>query len=291
MNRNLYQAAGMALLSRPIGKGDSANRRRRGVIELGSMSAANMISRTDLRPDAPMLLCGSHGKTFPILRQLVRMAKKPFVLLGTRRDFEDTCLAALPTEWQSEGIERTLPRGSGRIHLKPGAETYLMLKDALPDWDDHLVILCLGNGLQADEELLNLLNGLGEYIIITESLNRSVRHSGENGLEAQRLLASMDYIVVSSTGTAAKELQEMLPTYEREKVTNAIDFSWHRNSPAETFAFGHRHRGKGFRIGQTKTQETSAIFTQDDMRIMQDNNVTLIYNARAAHTWVVRILR
>lgn len=291
MNRNLYQAAGMALLSLPIGKGDSVNRRRRGVIELGSMSAANMISRTDLRPDAPMLLCGSHGKTFPILRQLVRMAKKPFVLLGTRRDFEDTCLAALPTDWQADGIGGTLPGGCGRVLLKPGGETNLMLKDALPDWDDHLVILCLGNGLQADEELLNLLNGLGEYIIITESLNRSVKHSGESGLEVQRLLASMDYIAVSSIGTAAKELQELLPTYEREKVTNSVDYSRHRNSPAEDYGFGHRRSGKGFRLGQTRTQETSAIFTQDDLRIMQDSNVTLIYNARAARTWVVGITR
>jgi hypothetical protein len=101
----------------------------------------------------------------------------------------------------------------------------------------------------------------------------------------------MDYILVSSIGTSAKNLMSVLPSYECEKITNTTDLSLHQDSPNNDFDNMHHRNGGGLRFGQSRTQETKCIITQDDLTRMQDNNTMLIYNAKAAHTWVARIMR
>jgi len=287
--QKLYDGTGMALLRIPIGKTSSVDSKRRGIGDLGRTTAAQMLSATGMRPDSPILLSGRHNKTFPVLRQLVKMTSVPCLLIGTRRDLEQSCLLDLGLDWISETPRSRLSSDSGALYLRPGAETNLALKEYLPGWDDHLLILCLGNGLQVDAELLNLLNGLGRYILISESLSRSVKGGEGYRLTPEELLSSMDYMVISSIGTAAKDLVSVLPSYECEKVTNTTDFSLHQNSPQLS---DHHHRnGGGFRISQSRARETKPILTQDDLRSMQDNNTLVIYNSRAAHTWVARLVR
>lgn len=291
LKRKLYDGLGMALLRIPAGKRDRENKKRRDVVDLGQTTAAQMLSVTGICPDAPLLLSGRHNKTFPILRQLVKMAAVPCLLIGTRRDLEQSCLLGLDLDWTSETPGSRLSKGSGALCLRPGAETSLALKEYLPGWDTHLSVLCLGNGLQVDTELLNLLNGTGRYILLSEALGRSVKGSEGSKLTLEELLLSMDYIVISSIGMAAKELVAALPSYECEKVTNITDFSLHQDSPQSSIE-GHHHRnGGGFRLSQSRSLEPKPILTQDDLRSMQNNNTVMIYNARAAHTWVARIVR
>lgn len=177
VRQKLYDGIGVALLRIPIGKTSRADSKRRSIGDLGWMTAAKMLSVTGVRPDSPILLSGRHNKTFPVLRQLVKMSPVPCLLIGTRRDLEQSCMLDLGFDWTSETPGGHLPLGSGALYLRPGAETNLALKTYLPGWDTHLLILCLGNGLQVDAELLNLLNGLGRYILVSESLIRSVKGS------------------------------------------------------------------------------------------------------------------
>ncbi len=290
MNKKVYETLGMSLLSFPATKYNEVNNRKRDIRDMEMTSAAHMISTTQIRPEEPMILCGRYGKIIPILRQIIKKTTRDYLLIGTKRDLgEDSCLRMLETDWESETTQRRVPNGNGMFVLKPGSETNLALKEYVSGWDSHLLILCLGNGLQVDQELLNLLNHVGHFIILSETLQRSVKCTEGCKLTAGELLASMDYILVSSIGTAAKELLKVLPDYECEKVTNVTDFSLHRDSPQD-YRMGHHHRnGSGLRFSQSKTLETKCIVTQDDLTRMQDSNTMLVYNAKLAHTWVVRV--
>lgn len=289
--KSLFGSPGINLLSLPIGKNDSVNTARKNIADLEMTTSANMISITGVKPTSPMLMCGKYNKLYPVLKQLLRMSEMSYVLVGTQKDFETSFLDKIPTDWRGCQIASNLSEGNGMITVRPGAETVYMMKDAMVNWFDRLVILCLGNGIQVDQELLNILNSLGSYIILSEALGRSIRGSEGCKMTAEELLASMDYILVSSIGTSAKSLMAVLPSYECEKVTNTTDFSLHRDSPNNELGSIHHRNGGGLRLGQAKTTESKCIFTQDDLTRMQDNNTMLIYNAKVAHTWVARIAR
>ena len=289
--KKLFSSSGLSLLSLSIGKNDSVNTARKNIADLEMTTSANMISVTSVKTNSPMLMCGKYNKLYPVLKQMLRMQEIPYVLVGTQKDFETTFLDLIPTDWRDSQIVSNLPEGNGMITVRPGTETVYMMKDAMVNWYDRLVILCLGNGLQVDQELLNILNSLGSYIIVSEALSRSIRGSEGCRMTVDELLSSMDYILVSSIGTSAKSLMSVLPSYECEKVTNTTDFSLHRDSPNNALGNIHHRNGGGLRFGQARTTESKCIFTQDDLTRMQDNNTMLIYNARAAHTWVARIAR
>ena len=290
-SNKLYRSSSLSLLSLPIGKRDSVNAARKNIADLEMTTAANMISAAGVKANAPTIMCGRYNKVFPVLRQLLRMQQMPYALIGTQKDIEFSCLNNLPTDWSERQIARSIPRGNGRICIRPSVETIYMMKEAISYWYDHLVVLCLGNGLQVDPDLLNTLNSLGNYIIVTESLSRSIRGSEGCRITTEELLASMDYIIVSSIGTSAKSLMSVLPSYECEKITNTTDFTFHRDAPNHDLGNIHHRNGGGLRFGQVRTQESKCIFTQDDLTRMQDNNTMLVYNAKAAHTWVARITR
>lgn len=289
--KKLFSSSGLKLLSLPIGKNDSVNTARKNIADLEMTTSANMISVTGVKTNSPMLMCGKYNKLYPVLKQMLRMQENPYVLVGTQKDFETTFFDSITTDWRDSQITSNLPEGNGMITVRPGAETVYMMKDAMVNWYDRLVILCLGNGIQVDQELLNILNSLGSYIIVSEALSRSIRGSEGCKMTAEELLASMDYILVSSIGTSAKSLMAVLPSYECEKVTNTTDFSLHRDSPNNAVGNIHHRNGGGLRLGQTRTLESKCIFTQDDLTRMQDTNTMLIYNAKVAHTWVAKISR
>lgn len=291
MNKKLYKTIGRPFINLPSTQKNKFNNKQRNVGEIEMSSAAHMIGITGICPEGSLIFCGKHNKAFPIIRQLVRMSARPFVLLGTRRDLsEESCLRLLNIEWEDEIPKHNLPEGNGILVLKPGGETNLMLKDCLVNWDSHFIIMCVGNGLQVDQEILNLLNGVGNYMLLTEMLYRSVKATDGIQLTPEDLLSSMDYILVSSIGTAGKELIKVLPDYEYEKITNTTDVSLHRDEPHEYKDGRHHRNGGGVRFSQSKSLESRCIFSQDDLVKMQDSNSMLIYNARYAHTWVAKIV-
>lgn len=286
-----YESIGMKLLSVPVNRKDIVNKRKQNIGDLESVTVANMIGITGIKPDSPMILCGRSNKVYPVLQQLLRMTLKPYVIVGTSKDLDNSVFLNFDVEWRSNMLMGQLQAGNGMISLRPGSETSYVLRDSITNWEDHLVVLCLGNGLQVDSELLNLLNSLGQYIIVTESLNRSIKGMEGCKLTVEELLGSMDYILVSSIGPAAKGLMAVLPSYDCEKVSNSMDFSLHRDMPDYIMEGFHHRIGGGTRIGQTRTLEMRSIFSQEDIIRLQDHGAWLIYNTKIAHTWIAKIIK
>lgn len=291
MKKYLYDAAGMALLGLPATKKDRTNNIRKNIHNMESTSAAHMLHVADIRPEAPLIFCGKHNKAIPVIQQLIKKSTRSFVFLGTRRDLDtDSCLRIIETEWESESLSRRLPDGNGILLLRPGAQTSLELKEYISEWNSHLIIMCLGNGLQVDQELLNLLNSIGHYILLSESIQRGIKNIDNCKLTGEDLLASMEYIIVSSIGTESKELLKILPDFKYEKITNTTDFSVHQDSPNEYKGGYHHRNGGGIRLSQSKTLESRCIFTQEDLVKLQGSNTMIIHNARNSHTWIAKII-
>lgn len=292
MNQKLYRIMGLPLVRFPLGRKDSINQKKRNIGALGTTTAARLLSVAGVRPDGPILLCGPYAKSFPILRQLLKMSSLPYLIAGVPKDFAHTCLPILPVDWVSDRIPAVLSAGNGRLALCPGGETSLQLVSSISNWKTHLVVLCLGNGLQVDGELLNVLHGLGQYILlINNSLHRSIRLSDECKLTTQELLVSMDYIIVTCAGSAAKDLVAILPTFECEKATNTTDFSVYQNAPQIVSKQYRYQNGGGFRISQSRALESKPILTQEDLTLMQHNNTSFLYNAKQSQIWTAQISR
>ena len=280
MNKKVFDTLGMALLSLPSTKSNRANNERRNVKNIESVSAAQMISVTEINTENPLIFCGKYNKALPVVKQLIKKSTRPYVLSGTKRDLgENSCLRALDTDWENDSITGTLPEGNGLLLLEAGAETSLRLNAYLSSWDSHLIIFCIGNGLQVDEHLLNLLNSIGHYILLSEGLHRSVKSTEGTKMSPAELLASMEYILVSAIGTAAKELQKVLPDYECERVTNTLNLALHRDAPHYNSGNQHHRNGGGLNFGQAKMLESRNIFTQEDLTNLQDSNELIIHNS------------
>lgn len=292
MRRSLFSSDGLPLLSLPVTRAERENRRRRNVIDLGAATASRILGETGIRPDGPLMICGDRNHCVGLLRGLLRRSPLPFVLVGTGPDLEESCLLALEPDWTSAAPTPRLQDGSGALALDMSDEgIYLQLKSCVPQWTDHLVILCLGSGLQVDAQLLDQLNGLNRYIILSQSLHRSIRSTEGTRIGVDVLLDSMDYILVSAIGTAAEELLQTLPAFESVRVTNAADFSTHRNEP-RSFArqrLQDRDCG-GLGFTQSRVLETRPVLTQDDLRRLQSSRATLFYNTRTGQTWTAKIL-
>lgn len=176
--------------------------------------------------------------------------------------------------------------------MRPGAESALIMKEYVPEWaNDRLIVLCLGNGLQMDGDLLNILNGAGAYVLLAESLPRSVKANGDAKISVADLLSSMEYIVASSAGIAAKDLASVLPSFDYEKVTNKLDFSLHRHGGSPyTERMHYTNSGCGIHLGQSRTEETKPVLTEGDLQFLQKENKMLACNVRGAGICTARIV-
>ena len=268
---------------------EKANAKRKNIIDLGSVTAAEMIASADINIDGPILICGRYNKTFPVFHRLVSMSKIPFVLIGTKKDFDNSCLKREKTEWETNVPSRNLQQGNGLLILKPSSDTYLTLKEYMADWNTHLVVICFGGGLQTDGELFNLLNGLGNYVILSEALGRSIKKNDGWGINEKDILAAMKYIVVSFIGTSASALLEVLPSYMQEKFIENIGYNESEGSSGRIF-MRYYHGGSGFHFGKQRAFETGKILSDDDLVNLQDENKMVVYNTDNRHVWVMRIV-
>lgn len=152
----------------------------------------------------------------------------------------------------------------------------------------HNPIVCVGNGLALDYDILHLLNSIGQYILLSESLYRSIKHTDTCSMAVTELLSCMDYIIISSIGPAGKELLKVLPDYDIEKTTNTVDLSLQKDSP-DTFFFKRHRKGHALRLSQSSTIELKPILTQKDLLDLQATNTMLIYNTRSNHIAIAKI--
>lgn len=293
MKDKLFRSVGMSMLSLPVGKRECSNEKKRAICDLEGVSASQMISAVGLRPNCPTILCGAYNKSCLLLRQMLRMSRLPVVLVETERDLEMLPLD-VHKNWEKNHPVQMLPDNDGVLRLSPNVESVLELKECLSGWGTHMIVLFIGTGLQLDAELMDLLNAHGNYILMTNSLFRGIKSSEGSRLSPADVLSSMDYIVISSIGAAARELVAVLPTYESEQVTSTADVSLFSRSPRTHNGSSGRHRGgsgNGLSLSQSRSLETKPILSQDDLRKMQDENVMLLYNVKEGHTYTARLIR
>ena len=271
---------GMHLLAFPRTRSDKENTRRRNIGDTGTASASSALDTAQITPQKT-LLCGPIGRVFSVLDALQRQSTRPFVLIGTKHDFSNSPLLRLDTQWEETKLSQQLPEGNGRITLR--AEDLTLETEPFAEWQDHLIILCLGHGLFVNATLLNQLNAAGNYLLFTESLSDALYRSADFTVET--LLSSMRHLVVSSIGSDAETLLKVLPDYECEKVTNNFNFSTHRDRGGMMGC----HGGSGLQFGQNREIVTKHLLSEDDLTRLSQESAMILYNARLRKVWVGKI--
>lgn len=277
---------GMHLLALPTTFADRKNTQRKNISDMGNGTPAHVLSEAYIQPKAAILVCGPASRTFPVIEALIQQSCKPFVLVGTDRDFQETPLLRLHTEWQQTRVPQHLPAGSGRICLATVESVLEMTDGRLAGWHSHLIVLCLGNGITLSPAVIDQLNCAGDYILLTTSLSRAVTLN-EHGFDEEFLLRSMTYILTCSSGGDAKTLLKIFPEYECEKFSNTLDFSAHKDRGRSRN--GTSHRGAGLHVGQSRTIETRPVLTQDDLIRLRTDGAWIIYNTELMRIWVAKI--
>ena len=271
---------GMHLLAFPRTHADKENTRRRNIGDTGAASASSALDTAQITPQKT-LVCGPIGRVFSVLDALQRQSTQPFVLIGTKRDFANSPLLRLDTQWEETKLPQRLPEGNGRITLS--AEDLTMVIEPFAEWQDHLIILCLGHGLFINAALMNQLNAAGNYLLLTESLSDALYRSADFTVET--LLSSMRHLVISSIGSDAETLLKVLPDYECEKVTNNFNFSTHRDRGGMMGC----HGGSGLQFGQNREIVTKHLLSEDDLTRLSQESAMILYNARLRKVWVGKI--
>ena len=263
MRNKLYRPEGLPLLSMPVTQADRVNSRARGICDLGRVTGAQLLHAVGYDGSGPLLFCGSQSQAFPLIRQAALSAGKPFLLVGSEGALQDSCFLSLAPEWTRSSAAQSLPAGSGCLMLRPGQASHLELKESLPDWTDRYVILFPGSGLQLDGNDLDLLNAIGSYAIVSDSIGRGFSASSETGISLGRGYESMDLVVCRSVGGGIRELISVLPTFQQVKTVNSMDYSTYKNGGGAMS--GIPMRGRGMRLSQARSIETKPILEENQL--------------------------
>lgn len=279
-----HSNTGMRFLALPTTQADNVNASRKGIVDLGIVSPAELLSEAKILPYGT-LVCGSPGRTYPVIEALTRQSRLPFVVIGAAADFSDTPFCRMDVQWSYSSMPSHLPAGNGRITLD--REELQLNYEQISGFTSHLIFLCLGQGLSLTAALLDQLNATGNYVLISSGpLSCAVSHAGTgNLLTEETLLRAMRCLVIFSIGGGDTQmLLRVLPTFECEQVTNNFDFSTHRENHW-TGMMGH-HGGAGFRIGQNRSLVTKPVLSIDDLIRLRMNSQVLLYNQDLLRVWV-----
>ena len=284
MKSKWFQTNGLSLLSLPVTKTNRVNNRARGVMDLGLVSGAQLLQVAGYSSNGPLLFCGCQNKALSIIRQAAFSACAPFLLIGTRRSLSESSFLSLGPDWTHTQASPNLPEGNGCLVLQPGQTARLELKESLSEWYGRYLILLLGNGLQLDSNDLDLLNAIGSYAIVTDSVPRSFSSSNEMGVSINRVFASMDLIVCQDASASVKELVSILPTYQQIKTVNTVDYSSFRNGSSTLF--GIPMRGKGVRISQSRSEEVRPLLEESQITAAIRTGRTVIVSIVNSCVWI-----
>lgn len=289
---NMVGKDSLPILSFPITKKNRVNEKKKAEMITETekrITAAHMLSLSKIKPDAPLLICGEHSKAFLILKELVKMTEKPFLLIGTEGMLKNSPLNWLNIEWEAEDSVDEPFCGNGKLTLKNGRSTKLVLAEALKKRSDYLPIICLGKGYYLDADSFELINGLDSYILLSGPvLDQGVKEIG-GGLKSTELLVKMSYIIVSSiSAKSTNDLISILPQFEERKVSDNTALNLHRDAPGMDMEKVHHRTGISLQLSQVRNMETRPVLTQDDFReALQNNNRAFAYNALINHIWIV----
>lgn len=277
MSTRLFKSkGGLKLLAAPVTEADKVNNKRRGIIDTGRVTAAQLLSRGEIPCDGPMLFCGSSSRSFGVIKQTALRSQRPVLLVGTEDGLLDSCFLSFNPEWTIHDPSTSLQSGCGCMVLEPCIETINALEDCVSHWRSHYPVLFLGNGLMLNSNLFDQLNMLGSYAIVSSSLNRSIRRDSEATFQLDTLIKCMEMVVVSSAGSACDDLISVLPVYNKVKAVNTMNYQGFQNRLGKNSK--RRMHGGGLGISQARSEEPTPYFTEDELRRFVKENKTLFFS-------------
>ncbi len=253
-----------------IGRQNLYNNANRPFTEFGSLTADQILEKTNFPLKNICAMLGSTQKCVPLIKAIIRRHPKPFVLVEAE-SCQDSPLMMLPTSWTMDTPSASLPHGSGKVSVGNSIDctTYL------PSWGKtHLVIVHFEGELLLDVNLLNTLKSLNHAIIVCDALPQKILREGTNELTPAKVMKELSGFFSFSIGNSVTDLIEILPTYEYESATNQMGYS---NGSASHPTHILPHRNRGWVLTQARTLEhKKALFEQDDIRKLERRGGLLI---------------
>ena len=284
-----YRPSDISIISAPTTSTNLRNSMAHPAIDLGCCTPSQMISNTGISHNGTVCFIGDASRGVGIAKALIRRIRKPFLLLGTESS-RSTLSTILSADWTLSSAQVSLPAGNGAILFSDPYSSYLELCEYIRAWNkDHYLVIHLGDGLQIGFEVLNQLISISECLIVCESIPQSLRESETRGVSPLEFMKKMKYLIVSSIGSSSKDLVELLPTYQYEKVSNTMNFNTYRGRSILHPLRGHH--GHGVSVGQTRTMDfKKSLFEVDDLKRIFDDGYMLTYKAVNDSVYIMQLV-
>lgn len=287
--KSRYLPSEISVISAPVTFANLRNAKNHPAIYLGRCTPFQMLSNTGISNDGTVCIIGGPSRGLGVAKAMVRRNRKPFLLLGAASG-RDSLYISLGPDWTMDSAQLSLPTGNGAILFSDPYSSYLELCEYIREWSqDYFLILHLGNGLQIGVEVLNRLSSITQCLIICDSIPKSIRESDSRTVTPLEFMKKMDHLLVFASGGSTKDLVELLPTYQYEKISNTANVNAYKGrSILHPF---RGHRGHGVSVGQTRTMEfKKSVFEVDDLKKIFNDGYMLAYNSMADSVFLVQVV-
>lgn len=286
--KSSYTPREIPLVSAPVTSKNRRNKDNNPSIWLGVTTPSQLIEYTGVDREGTICVLGNYKRSISLATALIRRSEKPFLIIGPASD-KESALTVLEPEWITQSVQPQLPSGNGALFLSDPYSSYMELCEYFKSWaEDYFVILHLSGGVGIGPELLNIINSSGQCLILADSLPKAVRNSENRAITPKEVMSQMSYLLVHSAGVATKELIEVLPTYQYEKISNNINLN--RFSGHSLFKPFRTRRNYGVSVGQTRTMEYKKnIFETDECKSFFDSGISIFYDAGTDAVYLVNV--
>ena len=276
---NRYRPTEIRAFGTPVTARNSRNSNYRPVYYLGNSTPSQVFSHIRLGESYTACVIGNPARAMGIARAMIRQTTKPFLFIGTKKD-ENSQFSVLQPDWTLNALQPQFPDGNGAVYLSRPTSSYLELCEYFEEWcQDYFIIFHLGGGFRIGHELLNLLGAAEQCLIYCDSVPSSLRSGEARTLTAKEFLSQMSHLFVFSAGIETKDLIEILPTYQYERVTNTLNINAFNSRPL--FRILGSHTGNGVSWGQARTMEyKKSLFEMDELKNIFDDGTTLLYDTK-----------
>lgn len=283
-----YRPAEIPAVSAPVTSSNYRNARNQPVIDLGHCTPFQMLGNAEVDQKGTVCIIGEPERSINITRALIRRSRKPFLLIGPS-ERHCSALLSLKPDWVHKTASPNPAAGNGAFLLEKPHSAYLEVSEYLEGWSKHhFLVLYLATGFQIGPHLLDLLAATGHCLIICESVPQAVRSDEGSALSVKDFLQKMDYLMVFAAGSSTKELIDLLPTYQYERIQNTMTFNTY--SGRSVFHPFQRHRGHGTTYGQVRMlEDKKSLFEMQDLQKLAADGVMLLYCARRNLVYLARV--
>ena len=105
----------------------------------------------------------------------------------------------------------------------------------------------------------------------------------------KEFLSQMSCLFVFSAGAVTKDLVDLFPTYQYEKVSNTLNVNSFKNHPL--FHSFHLLLGNGISWGQTRSMELrKSVLEMDELDQLFDQGILLVFSVRSNRVYLANLI-